>query len=536
MPKVSGNLLGLEVNGQFIACETSCEFTYEVEMRGASSVISGRWKEVIPGVRSWAVSLNANLMLEAAGANVQPILDAVLSGDVVALRFKTRPLATDELVISGKAFVSNGGISGPVNANANFNTTFTGSGPFSTANDGFFKATFGYTDTDPFGNEINLIPQFSKEFAAGATQIDFDFTKPSAGKFLFAIIPDTQQIFNLWENSQFNFGQIPDQAWREPVNINGKNYYVSRSRLYITSEVPVIKFVYKNLTPPQFYFNDQIDVLRSTIIVSNEVSPLNVTEPVPISVAGGEYQKNADPWTSNPGFASATDVVKVRVTSSPDYDTQTSVTLTMGGVSDAFDVTTVKDLTVYYAYRGDDFTKNNCPINTDPTTVTFQKQYTSTIDQEDADNKAANDPDFDTEGQAYANANGSCQVPTYYIWGKIFVENPQTSGAITYADIYLRTYKGTSATVAPDSIPGNLIGAYINSISIRLTNTQNSQFSDFSVNAVGDSTTQVAPGSTPLYPKQPIKVKQVVGEVFFNYIFPGKAVGEMMLLKVVTPT
>jgi len=64
--------------------------------------------------------------------------------------------------------------------------------------------------------------------------------------------------------------------------------------------------------------------------------------------------------------------------------------------------------TEYTATRSEDFTKNDCEEPLLGTVVPFTKTYTSTISQADADNQAATDPDFDTEGQAYANTNGDC--------------------------------------------------------------------------------------------------------------------------------
>jgi len=240
MPRVPGRLLRAKINGEYIACETSCDFNYEVEMRGASAVTSGRWKEVIPGVRSWGLTLNANLMLSAAGANIQPILNAIMTGEVLDIEFRTDISLVPELAISGKVFVSGGSIGSAVGSNVSWNTSFTGSGPFAyTA--GSFNVGFGYSATDPFGDEEELEPQFFKDI--GSVSMDLDYTTASAGNYLYAIVPTAlTTVFDEWFNNIYNFGTIPDFVWREPVVIGANRYYISRDPLYFTSDESEITF------------------------------------------------------------------------------------------------------------------------------------------------------------------------------------------------------------------------------------------------------------------------------------------------------
>lgn len=234
MPKVPGRLLRAKINGEFVSCETSCDFNYEVEMRAASAVTSGRWKEVIPGIRSWSMNINAALMLSAAGSNLQAILNAIMTGEVLDIEFKTDASLIPEFSIVGKAFVSGGNISGATGSNAAWNTTLTGSGPFS-FQAGAFNVGFGYSPTDPFGNEESLEPQFFKD--VGSVSMDLDFTNDSAGNYLYAIVPVAlTTVFDEWYNNMYNFGTIPDFVWREPTVIAGNRYYITRDPLYITSE------------------------------------------------------------------------------------------------------------------------------------------------------------------------------------------------------------------------------------------------------------------------------------------------------------
>lgn len=62
----------------------------------------------------------------------------------------------------------------------------------------------------------------------------------------------------------------------------------------------------------------------------------------------------------------------------------------------------------YTQTRTQSFTRNNCPSGCTGGSVSFTKNYVSAISQLDADNQASGDSGFITQGQAYANSNGSC--------------------------------------------------------------------------------------------------------------------------------
>ena len=62
------------------------------------------------------------------------------------------------------------------------------------------------------------------------------------------------------------------------------------------------------------------------------------------------------------------------------------------------------------ANRSGTFTRNNCAAGYTASSVTYSKTYTSYISQTDANNMASGDSNFNTEGQAYANANGTCTL------------------------------------------------------------------------------------------------------------------------------
>ncbi len=96
-----------------------------------------------------------------------------------------------------------------------------------------------------------------------------------------------------------------------------------------------------SVTPPNpFTFNDQTGVALNTGITSNSITVSGITAPVPISITGGTYSVNGGSYTSASGTANNGDTVTVQVTSSASYSSTTEATLTIGGVSDIFSVTT----------------------------------------------------------------------------------------------------------------------------------------------------------------------------------------------------
>jgi len=94
-------------------------------------------------------------------------------------------------------------------------------------------------------------------------------------------------------------------------------------------------------TPNAFSFIDQTNVTLNTLITSNTITVSGVTVPSPVTIAGGEYEINGNGiWSSASGTVVNGNTVRVRQTSSPSYATKTDTTLTIGGVSDIFSITT----------------------------------------------------------------------------------------------------------------------------------------------------------------------------------------------------
>ena len=96
-----------------------------------------------------------------------------------------------------------------------------------------------------------------------------------------------------------------------------------------------------NAVPTPFSFLTLNNVDPSTEQVSNPITVAGTNVPTTISVSdGAEYSINGGPYTTVPGIVAPGAQVTVRLTASASYGTQVSATLTIGGVTASFDVTT----------------------------------------------------------------------------------------------------------------------------------------------------------------------------------------------------
>lgn len=108
------------------------------------------------------------------------------------------------------------------------------------------------------------------------------------------------------------------------------------------------------------------------------------------------------------------------------------------------------------------FTRNNCGTNGTGSSVTYMVAagtYTSIISQADADQKAQND--VDTNGQAYANANGSCTWTNQAQSGNFTRNNCGTNGTgstVTYT-IAAGTYSSTVSLADANQQAVNAVNA-----------------------------------------------------------------------------
>lgn len=115
-----------------------------------------------------------------------------------------------------------------------------------------------------------------------------------------------------------------------------------------TSDTFSIMSVEEDVTPDQFVFTDILSGSFLTTYESNTitVSGINATAAVTLNTSGLSgpigYSKNGGAYTSVPGVAVAGDTFKVRLTTGNTVSATYGTTLTIGGVSDTFSVTTAE--------------------------------------------------------------------------------------------------------------------------------------------------------------------------------------------------
>jgi hypothetical protein len=94
-------------------------------------------------------------------------------------------------------------------------------------------------------------------------------------------------------------------------------------------------------TPKAFALTDQTGVAKHKYIYSNSIKVTGINSATPVSVTGGALVSvNSAAFTASPPDVVANDRVRLRLISSASGNDMSSATLTVGGVSDQWDVTT----------------------------------------------------------------------------------------------------------------------------------------------------------------------------------------------------
>ncbi len=125
-------------------------------------------------------------------------------------------------------------------------------------------------------------------------------------------------------------------------------------------------------TPDQFTFTDQTGAALNTVVTSNTITVTGINAAASISIADGTYSVNGGAYTSASGTVTNGAMVTVHVTSSASYSTTVNATLTIGGVSDTFSVTTQA------ASPTDSILINNGATYTNSASVTLSLSCTGT--------------------------------------------------------------------------------------------------------------------------------------------------------------
>jgi hypothetical protein len=141
------------------------------------------------------------------------------------------------------------------------------------------------------------------------------------------------------------FTVSPDSGY-EVSSVSGCGGTWSGNNTYITGPITAdctVKAAFSlipDTSPDAFTFADQTGVTMNTVVTSHAITVTGINTGAPISITGGEYSVNGGAYTTADGVVNDRDTIEVRVTSSGSSLTTMNATLTIGGVSDTFSVTT----------------------------------------------------------------------------------------------------------------------------------------------------------------------------------------------------
>ncbi|MEM1149027.1 MAG: hypothetical protein AAGI03_00510, partial [Pseudomonadota bacterium] len=139
---------------------------------------------------------------------------------------------------------------------------------------------------------------------------------------------------------QSNFGQIhPTEPWIEGM---GARSFAAWQGTYTATYGSITDSV-----PDAFSFADVIEAVPNSTVQSDVIEISGIERQAAVSVTGGEFRTLSildgntvvTDWTTT-GFVDKFQAFQLRTTSSPDLSTAVSVTVTAGGVSDTWTVTT----------------------------------------------------------------------------------------------------------------------------------------------------------------------------------------------------
>ena len=120
----------------------------------------------------------------------------------------------------------------------------------------------------------------------------------------------------------------------------------------------------RDTTPDGFTYTASTNAATSAAVTSPTVTISGINTSTPVSISGGEYSINGGAFTSAAGTITNGQTLAVRITASDKTNTPKEATITVGGVSAKFTVTTAADVTP------DAFTfaaKNEVAVNTEYT-------------------------------------------------------------------------------------------------------------------------------------------------------------------------
>ncbi len=117
--------------------------------------------------------------------------------------------------------------------------------------------------------------------------------------------------------------------------------YTENSTTVTASQTITILAAGTDIAPSAFSFPAVTDAVPASTVTSAPITIQGIDRATSISISGGEYSINSGTWTSAAGTVSLGNQVQVRLTAPAGYGQSAIATLTIGGVSASFKVTTL---------------------------------------------------------------------------------------------------------------------------------------------------------------------------------------------------
>jgi hypothetical protein len=200
----------------------------------------------------------------------------------------------------------------------------------------------------PTSSDKNISVALDSNYTFGLS--DFSFSDPMGATLAYIYITTTPSYGNLTlggssvtSNQKIDINDIATLVYTPNTSYAINDYFsfiVNNSDdLNSSSEYNVSQLV--DTTPDAFSFGAKTNQEFNTLVTSSAVTIQGIDDATPISISGGEYMLNSDGnWTSSARTINNAQSVSIRVTSANSYSTKVSATLTVGTVSQTFDVTT----------------------------------------------------------------------------------------------------------------------------------------------------------------------------------------------------
>jgi hypothetical protein len=130
------------------------------------------------------------------------------------------------------------------------------------------------------------------------------------------------------------------QTVKVKVNASSASNTTTSATLNIGGVAKTFTVTTKDTIPNNFGFTSVTGANPSTATESNSITIGGINAPTTISISGGEFSINGSTTWQTSGTVSNGQTIKVKVTSAGSYSTQATASLTIGGVSSNFVVTT----------------------------------------------------------------------------------------------------------------------------------------------------------------------------------------------------